>query len=357
MKGRPSYTFVGVLALAFWAAGASLFAIARNETRQLVDETALAGFSNCRDAVHAEDLLCYKEKYAAYTDVAGTDSAMKSLKEEYKTNPYVASQCHQLAHEIGHRALEKYGTIMEAFKHGDSFCWSGYYHGVVEELVSNAGKGSVETSLDSFCAGVPGKERYSFDYFNCVHGLGHGMMAMTEDDLSESLRLCRKLTGEWEKESCYGGVFMENVMVDVRDHGQADLKPDDLLYPCDVVELPFKQQCYLMQTSYMLSKNGNDFKNVFDLCARADLGFATTCYQSAGRDASGSTLSNPEQAEAICELAPSREAYDNCVVGAVKDIISYHHGDAEARAFCARTKDTNAAALCTEAADQYLKAL
>jgi hypothetical protein len=37
-------------------------------------------------------------------------------------------------HVIGRTALDKYKTIADTYAHGDQFCWSGYYHGVMEEV-------------------------------------------------------------------------------------------------------------------------------------------------------------------------------------------------------------------------------
>lgn len=290
----------------------------------------------------AFDFQCYKKHFAAITEVSGPKVATDALKNLYAHNSYVVSQCHQLVHVIGNTAAERYGDIGEAFRYGDSFCWSGYYHGVVEQALKQFNPTTVAAKTNEFCARIPGKETYSFDYFNCVHGLGHGFMTITKIELFDALNLCDNLTGNWEKESCYGGVYMENVMADnsIRNHSTKYLKADDLLYPCNAVEEHYKGQCYLMQTSYALTKNGRDFANLFDLCARAESNYRNICVQSIGRDASGQSVSNADQTHAWCALGHDQNQKENCIIGAAKDFVSYFHSDTQAYKLCELEKGT-----------------
>ena len=127
---------------------------------------------------------------------------------------------------------------------------------------------------------------------------------------------------------------MENVMADNRGHGTTALKPDDLLYPCNAVDALYKEECYKMQTSYALSKNGYNFGKLFELCLTADEGYRRTCAQSIGRDASGQSVSDIAGTIAKCSLALSDEQAEDCYIGASKDFVSYHHSDVKARALC-----------------------
>ena len=301
-----------------------------------------------------QDFQCHKRHFAEIARVIGPVAAMTDLKKLYSTNTYVVSQCHQLVHAIGNTAADMYGDIGEAFRYGDSFCWSGYYHGVVEQALKQFNPDTAAAKTDGFCAKIPGKAQYSFDYFNCVHGLGHGFMAITKNEVFQALSLCDNLSGQWEKESCYGGVFMENVMVDNRSHFTKYLKPDDLLYPCDAVDEHFKGQCYLMQTSYALTKNGRSFANLFDLCARADQNYRNTCAQSIGRDASGQSVSNAAQTHDWCALGHDDDQKMNCIIGAAKDFVSYFHSDKPAYEFC-RTEEGSLRSICENTVQSYYR--
>ena len=64
------------------------------------------------------------------------EAALVELARLRDSNSYVLSNCHTLAHAIGHADLVRYGTINEAVKHADGTCWSGSIHGVYEKYMS-----------------------------------------------------------------------------------------------------------------------------------------------------------------------------------------------------------------------------
>jgi hypothetical protein len=282
---------------------------------------------------------CYDDFFSAKTKITDPTEAFKDLRQIYDTDAYAKSQCHQLAHVIGRVAFEKYETIQAAFPKGDTFCWSGYHHGVTEKAIAVLGADKVRTSANSVCAELGrGPKQYSFEHYNCVHGLGHGFLNLEELNLFKALDTCDLLINDWERKSCYGGVYMENVMIESRGEGKsAYLRPSEPMYPCTAVEgNDRKEQCYLMQTSYALQQNGYDFAKGFDLCMRIpDTQFTSTCYQSLGRDASGSTISNVTHTRDICQKALTEDGLENCMVGAVRDFISFHHSDVQAKELCA----------------------
>src|SRR3989442_15231253 len=88
------------------------------------------------------------------------------------------------------------------------------YHGVLQGRSFQMGRERLLGDLNSICAGIPGKERKSLEYYNCVHGLGHAIMAVTGDDLFDALHDCDGVTGSMEENACASGVFMENLIVD-----------------------------------------------------------------------------------------------------------------------------------------------
>lgn len=278
---------------------------------------------------------CYEKFYQEL--VAGSDpkAAMVDLKTRYHYEPYVKNECHQLAHIIGRAATAKYPTVDEAYIRGDSACWSGYYHGVIESVMLAIGSSNINfETLDGICRNLADRERYSFNHYNCVHGIGHGAMYINGNELFVALDTCDKLQDHWEKSSCWGGAFMENIIADNKNHFTRYLKSDDPLYPCNAVRDNQKSTCYLMQTSYMLKLKGGDFTSVFTLCGTVGEAYVEICYQSLGRDASGWTISDPVRTKSYCLLGSDERAQSNCIIGAVKDFISYHHSDVQATAFC-----------------------
>ena len=175
-------------------------------------------------------------------------------------------------------------------------------------------------------------------------------MAITDTELFESLDYCDTLTGKWEQESCASGVFMENVIVDNINHFTKYLNPKRPLYPCTDSPEKFKNTCYLMQTSYMLKVNSGSFEKTFEWCREAEGNYKATCLQSLGRDASGRSTSEVQPTKHICMLGRDHFEKSNCVIGAVKDFISYFHSDKQARQLCNAFDDKQLADIIQAAA-------
>lgn len=305
---------------------------------------------------NATNFTCYDNLYATIVRENGIEESFAFLRKEYQDSAYTKAQCHQLTHVIGRAAVEKFPSVFEAYGVGDGFCWSGYYHGVIEAVIADIGYVNLNDNLDSICNDIVEQRKYSFDHYNCVHGLGHGIMAINQNELFESLAQCDILKEHWDAASCWSGAFMENIMTDNRNHFTAYLKAEDPLYPCNAVDGQYKGTCYLMQTSYILTLNNQNFKETFDWCTKADEGFEDICYQSLGRDASGSTVSDAKKAKDICLLGENFNQQSNCVIGAVKDFISYFHGDEEAKHFCSLFEE-NLQEVCSVTATEYVKVL
>jgi hypothetical protein len=176
-------------------------------------------------------------------------------------------------------------------------------------------------------------------------------MAITDDQLFQSLNYCDSLKGDWEQQSCAGGVYMENVIADGLNHVTNYLDPKRPLYPCSDSPDKYKNTCYLMQTSYMLKINGGDFDMTFRWCRDAGE-FKETCDQSLGRDASGRSVSDGPKTKDICMKGKDFGEIGNCVIGAVKDFISYFHSDKQATAFC-NLFDDPVKKICTDTMHSY----
>ena len=298
------------------------------------------------------DSNCFEKHYQDMVQNQTIEAAFADLKVRYDENATVRSLCHPLVHVIGRAAAQKYSDVAEAYRQGDHFCWSGYYHGVMEGILRDVAPADLPQVINGICDSIPGKSSYSFDYYNCVHGLGHGVMYVTQDELFEALELCDSVDGQWEKESCYGGVFMENVITDFENHFTKYLKPQEPLYPCTAVPEKNKHACYLMQTSYVLKMNGYNFADAFEKCSTVEENHKDTCYQSIGRDASGSTVSDVSRTHALCMLGQDSRQQTNCVIGAVKDFISYFHSDTQAKQLCS-TFPLDIQNVCVDTAANY----
>ena len=318
-------------------------------------ETATTGCSG----EPSTDFACLQKRYQDLVRGPGVEVAFVELKGDLTRNELAKSNCHELTHIIGHAAAELYGDVPTTYSRGDSFCGSGYYHGAMEAIVAKIGADKVLEEADTLCAGL-----YSFDHYNCAHGLGHGFMRIQENELLESLEMCDTLTDGWEEKRCYGGVFMEN-MVDKDNlvHPSKYLKADRPLYPCDVVGARYKDECYQRQSSYALETRGNDFTEVFGLCAKVEDNFRPSCYQGLGWDASVQSLKQGtsdaainEATRTLCALGEDHEAQLNCAVGAVDYFIRDSYSAARAKAFC-EYLGADLLTTCLQEAEEYYTSL
>jgi len=225
------------------------------------------------EEIGCRDYACFKKHYTTLVQEQELTVVFADIKTRYETTPFVKAFCHPLVHVIGRTAQEKYSSAGKAFEQGDHFCSSGYFHGVTEGILRSIGPADVPEAINAVCEDVSGKETYSLLYYNCVHGLGHGTMFVTENELFAALDLCDNLEGSWQRESCWGGVFMENIIADLEQEGYHStqyVRPEDPLYPCNAVEEKYKPACYLNQTSYMAKVVNYDFAKIFDLCDQAE---------------------------------------------------------------------------------------
>lgn len=72
-------------------------------------------------------------------------------------------------------------------------------------------------------------------------------MGVLENELFQYLETYDTLKDAWERESCYSGMLMENIMADINPGNKTEyLKADEPLCPCTEVGSRYKTQCYVM---------------------------------------------------------------------------------------------------------------
>ena len=284
------------------------------------------------------DADCRRQAFGNIAYHEGPKPALDLFQEKLADDKAVEADFHRIAHTIGAASLVYYdGSVAKALANGRSTCWSGYYHGVVERSFVGASRSELPARSRRICAD-PDIRRTSFLAYQCVHGLGHGLMIHTGYDLPAALVVCNKLETAWDHDSCEAGVFMENISSSYGIKSRW-LKDDDLIYPCNAIAERYKLYCYLILTSRVLQANGYDWEQTVATCRRSDKGWVPTCFQSLGRDASGSSRQDPAKILEICALAGNMT--DECIYGAARDVTS---NDASPR----RSK-----LLCESAATQF----
>jgi hypothetical protein len=265
---------------------------------------------------------------------SGTAAALDRLETLATRDEAILAVAHDYAHAIGKLSLQLGGNPQRAFESCRETFQSGCYHGVIEaHLESNPRLASAE--IANLCDGTFAPNTAAVMRFQCLHGLGHGLTANYEHDIFKALRMCDALQSDWDRGSCYGGVFMENIIfagqliaaeqgdAHAHEHGaghKAYLEASDPLYPCNVVDERYKAECFVMQTSPILMFNGYNFPKALAECDRAERNYIHLCYQSIGRDISSYTYRDPQRSGEMC--SSGQAAYRGfCFIGVAKNMI------------------------------------
>ena len=223
--------------------------------------------SDCR----AGDTECLEQAFGNLVYNAGPKPALGTLQRMLQTNAAVAGDCHRIAHRMGSAALSRFkDKVAPAFIAGSPVCASGYYHGIIERAFLGQPTNRIAIVARQLC-NDPKIQAQRFLFYQCIHGLGHGLMIYTGYDLPGSLKTCDELRTGFDRVSCSGGVFMENFN---SSYGVTSkyLRRNDPIYPCNDVAKRHKLYCYLLVTSNALRINGYDLKKTAAACMRSEPG-------------------------------------------------------------------------------------
>lgn len=367
----------------------------RSTPQQIADWAS----ASCRGTGHKQE--CLETALTSVITPAGVDKAMGALSILAKRDTDVADDGHVYAHGIGIAAYRDAQTVGETFARCTAEFQSGCYHGVIQAYFADSRGGDAGVSpakLNGLCEPYRSPEKRWLE-FQCAHGIGHGLMAVESHDLLRALDSCDLLNQQFDREACWGGAYMENVVnatqphhmhvtrvADVAAHdssramgghdmaamaghdmgsmpGMAGmhhdeaqtfkaLDPNDPLYPCDVVKEQHRRACYLMQTSAILFRNKGDFRDAAAQCAKAPEEYRSTCYISLGRDANSWAREIPQRAIGYCSAAPA-EGLPYCIVGVVKNIVDVSSNPRDGMDFCKQAPDASKPA-CYNAVGQEI---
>lgn len=270
--------------------------------------------------INMHSIASNPEEIQFWLQTIGGKSVMEELIKD-STMPTMVD-CHQEAHQIGRYAFEIFGSVV--FRINAFDCHSGFIHGAMESFLIEKGTQNLAKNIDTLCNEL----KTSFGNFECLHGVGHGVMTYENYDLPASLSKCQELSTGFAQSSCYGGVFMENIMLAEGKGANPDHETkwtnDDPHFPCNSIlnSYPIQYECYMMQTSRMLYISGYNFDYVQNECLKAPKDLISVCFRSMGRDLAGQTLRESQKIKTRCEQAPS-EYVNDCLQGALNVIVDF----------------------------------
>jgi hypothetical protein len=279
------------------------------------------------------DERCFQQALGNVAYREGPGAAFALVDDVYGSGASPA--CHRAAHAIGAATLARYdGNVAETLAKGASTCGSGYYHGVLERslvAVTSRTPAALARVARRLCTGA--KSMTPWIAYQCLHGLGHGLMIGTGLQLPTSLTVCKRLSTWWDRDACRSGVFMENLS---SSYGVVSrwLRDDDPVYPCNAVEREAKRRCYQMVTSRILPTVGNDWEKTAEVCAGVEHDFVFMCFRSLGRDASAWSDRDPDETAERCGVARPYGREAECVFGASQEIAANFTSGRRAAELC-----------------------
>ncbi|MBI2021728.1 cupredoxin domain-containing protein [Candidatus Daviesbacteria bacterium] len=272
--------------------------------------------------------------------------------------------CHQEAHLIGRTAYKTYKSAV--FKKINYSCHSGFIHGAMEAFIAQQkalSKGlQREKTLMKRVENLCNKFKTDFSKFECLHGIGHGLTAYINYDIPKAINLCYQLSNDYAKRSCFGGVFMENIMVAegrgaVKGH-KTEWVSSDPQFPCNSVDQSelVQFECYQMQTSRMLSIFNYNFQAIAAECQRTPANMMGVCFRSLGRDIAGQTLRDPDKIIQFCQVSPPWY-FQECITGGLNVIVDFW-GETmtnQPQTFCNKLASSRDKTHCFQVLSQRLK--
>jgi len=323
---------------------------------------------------------CVERALYGVLERSGVARAMGTLDLLAEEEPDVRREAHGLAHALGIAAYRNPETVAATFAACPNTQISGCYHGVIQGyFLDVARRNGAVTGADLEALCEPHRQNAPL-FGQCTHGIGHGLMALFNHQVPPALERCDQLRLEFSRESCYGGVFMENIVAvthpehtaeshaaishetaagheghEGMDHGSMDhgsmagmdhgahgaapagswkpLDRDDPLYPCTAVAEKYHYQCYLIQTSAILPSVNGDVGRTAQICSTAPGRMAEVCYQSLGRDLTAYAGRDPRVTAELCARSGAA-AEPACIRGAAVSLVDVSANPADGLALC-----------------------
>ena len=302
---------------------------------------------------------CVERTLGGVLERSGVARAMAVLDAAVARNPGLTTEAHGIAHGLGIAAYRSPETTAAIFASCPNTQIAGCYHGVIQGYFLDAARRTGEVSAEDLNALCRPHVASPPLYFECTHGMGHGLMAAYAHRLPDVLTRCDQLADPVARDSCWGGAFMENIVgalhpghtaeahsavaghaaaepdhstMDHSAHGGAaasghggtahaaparpwrPLDRRDLLYPCTVVDAKYHQACYTIQTAAILAMNGGRVGHTAKACSRAPREMVPVCHASLGRDLTAYARRDPHRTARLCHRAGAAET--DCLRGA-----------------------------------------
>lgn len=220
--------------------------------------------------------------------------------------------CHQTMHYLGSTVYSQTQSLPTSFSYALNNCDNGMYHGIVESFLQKNGTAeNIPQLIQSLCdEGMQNRSLYSQGYLSlCYHGLGHGLMLFTGNNLEQSLDYCDLVIRDTSNQ-CRNAVYMEYT-----NSHSSDTKVIDLQL-CNTMPDKHKNYCLNRYGSQSLGNSKENINVARSTCALIPKIYREDCLSGiaeAIRFDQGSTAA-ATQCKALHE---QQDLYSKCIFFAI----------------------------------------
>ncbi len=226
---------------------------------------------------------CYQQLGTRVMNHIELPAALRGLAQ-IQSEPQIRGWCHAFGHVLGQKEFQKTGSIGQSFLacSASIACGEGCFHGAVEGYLQSQGSSITKDVIQTACNEKESGNRVT--YGACVHGLGHASMLVTGGNTEKALPMCDYLSNEIDRNACYAGVFMEDVL----SFGPARtsmVKTDNPEYPCQDIPEVYRHECYASRSTFFLQQSNSNFAETAKFCDNIPSKYRADCYGTFGAQA------------------------------------------------------------------------
>ena len=232
-------------------------------------------------------------------------------------------RCHQTSHHLGMWLYGHTTNLDESIQYVEMLCGGGLFHGVFQNYFMTQKFENIppdEIDVVGLCS-MYKDNPYSMNRWQCVHGIGHGLIDFYDYDVFAATSRCEEFKQGLDQISCSKGTFMQNVVYYYETRkGDFD---EDIFYPCDKVKQKLAYACYHYQSSYIQQQKQGDLREIFEVCdsiPRQEM--VRYCYYGLGRLLTAETVNDVERAVTLCQFGLRVEYQTDCLRGMLMTIVN-----------------------------------
>lgn len=273
--------------------------------------------------------------------------ALNFLKNKMAHDSKVMASCHELLHDLGKQSYEKYHDFAKAMQFRDETCISGYTHGVIEAYFTTSPQ--IFSHFTSVCAHY---QSGTYVRWECNHGIGHGLMYFTANNLPYSLKKCLQFTKTSDQDACASGIYMENFNSDLSLHPSRYVSFSDPLKPCREYNI-YPVECYSTAPIFFLNYRNYDFSGALAWCDSAPVFYRQYCYRGVGEQMARRQFASPVATEQLCSSQGKKKQLP-CISEMVSWYLDYYASEKELMPVCNKLRPEDKQ-MCLQEAEESVR--